>query len=93
MRAHDLFQLVFSALQFQPRAFSTSIVRSVQATQAFTRTVQLDATHGEAWNNLGILHLRAARHRAAYTALSVALQHKGDHWQARFWTSSGLMQQ
>ena len=54
------------------------------ATGAFTRTVQLDATNGEAWNNLGVLHLQAERFAPAFTALGVAMKHNAPSWQVRW---------
>lgn len=37
--------------------------------QALTRTVQLEPDNGEAWNNIGALHLKAENFREAYIAL------------------------
>lgn len=55
--------------------------RAGHAAVAFTRCVQADGSHGEAWNNLGALHVAAARYGPALKALTVAIKLCGRSWQ------------
>jgi cytochrome c-type biogenesis protein CcmH/NrfG len=55
--------------------------RAGHAALAFTRCVQADASHGEAWNNLGALHVAAERYGPAFKALSVSIKLCQRSWQ------------
>lgn len=55
--------------------------RHGHAAAAFTRCVQADLAHGEAWNNLGALHLAARRFAPAFKAMQVSLKHNRETWQ------------
>lgn len=57
--------------------------RAGHAAVAFTRCVQADASHGEAWNNLGALHVSAGRYCPAFKALSVSIKLCQRSWQVR----------
>eukprot|EP00892_Ulva_mutabilis_P007820 jgi/Ulvmu1/540/UM001_0548.1 len=57
--------------------------REGHAAVAFTRCVQADLSHGEAWNNLGALHLAAGRYAPAFKAMQVSLKHNRETWQVR----------
>lgn len=55
--------------------------RAGHAAVAFTRCVQADGSHGEAWNNLGALHVAAGRYGPAFKALSVSIKLCQRTWQ------------
>lgn len=57
--------------------------RGGRAAAAFTRCVQADLSHGEAWNNLGALHLAAGRYAPAFKAMQVSLKHNRETWQVQ----------
>eukprot|EP01024_Parvocaulis_polyphysoides_P068142 TRINITY_DN8263_c0_g1_i1.p1 TRINITY_DN8263_c0_g1~~TRINITY_DN8263_c0_g1_i1.p1 ORF type:complete len:706 (-),score=109.64 TRINITY_DN8263_c0_g1_i1:243-2237(-) len=52
-----------------------------QAIEAFTRCVQQDLDHGEAWNNIAALLLKREMYKEAFSALKEAVRLKRDVWQ------------
>eukprot|EP01023_Acetabularia_acetabulum_P021598 TRINITY_DN21361_c0_g1_i1.p1 TRINITY_DN21361_c0_g1~~TRINITY_DN21361_c0_g1_i1.p1 ORF type:complete len:418 (-),score=43.82 TRINITY_DN21361_c0_g1_i1:364-1617(-) len=52
-----------------------------QAIEAFTRCVQNDLDHGEAWNNIAALLLKRQMYKEAFAALKEAARLKRDIWQ------------
>ena len=65
--------------------------RAGHAAVAFTRCVQADGSHGEAWNNLGALHVSAGRYGPALKALGVAIKLCQRSWQVRLLQSFPLV--
>lgn len=54
--------------------------RYADAVLAFTRCVQQDMEIGEAYANIGAVHMKMNDHAKAYTALTEALKQKRDSW-------------
>jgi tetratricopeptide (TPR) repeat protein len=51
------------------------------AVQSFVRCVQQDMEIGEAWANIGAVHMRTQSWPKAYEALGEAIRHKQDSWR------------
>lgn len=51
------------------------------ALQAFTRVAQLDPENGEAWGNIGSIHMHHGRYVDAFAVLQEALKQKRYMWQ------------
>lgn len=51
------------------------------ATEAFTRCVQQDMEIGEAWGNLGAIHMHCKRYDRAYECLLEAQKHRSREWR------------
>lgn len=52
-----------------------------EGVQAFVRCVQQDMEIGEAWANIGAIHMRLKAWAKAHPALTEALKHKRDSWK------------
>jgi len=57
------------------------IVNFAGALEAFTRCVQQDMEIGEAWGNLGAIHMHCRRFERAYECLIEAQKHRAREWR------------
>ncbi|XP_043689316.1 tetratricopeptide repeat protein 27 homolog [Telopea speciosissima] len=52
-----------------------------KALDGFTRAVQLEPENGEAWNNIGCLHMIKKKSKEAFIAFKEALKFRRNNWQ------------